>query len=188
MNSSSRSAQPIQALWIYCPCCGTQTHSTGSNPFRCAAADCGYIHYFGPCSAVGAIITDPAGQVLLLIRGRDPGRGLLGLPGGFVDPGETAEEALHREVFEETQLQISHFRYLVSFPNQYAYAGAILPVTDLFFVVTVESLDSLRVEDGEIEAWQFCHPTQRELERMAFGSNRRALEVFLAERGGAGIP
>ena len=42
------------------------------------------------------------GTFLLVQRGEDPGRGLWGLPGGFVELGETAEGALAREVLEET--------------------------------------------------------------------------------------
>ncbi len=62
---------------------------------------------------VGAIATDPEGQVLLLVRQRS-GQGMYGLPGGFVDAGETAEEALQREVLEEVQLSVTSYRYLVS--------------------------------------------------------------------------
>lgn len=150
------------------------------NPFHCAA--CEYTHFFGPCAAVGAITTDLEGQVLLLIRGKDPGKGKYGLPGGFVDPGESVEQALEREVLEEVQLKVTGQRYLTSFPNQYAYCGALLPVTDVFFVITVESFDGMKVQDGEIDAWHFCHPTRRELSRMAFESNRKALQLYLKQK------
>lgn len=174
-------ARPIHKSWKHCPRCGGRPIRAGVNPFCCAACD--YVHFFGPCAAVGAITTDPDGQVLLLIRGRDPGKGLFGLPGGFVDVGETVEEALCREVLEETRLEVMDYRYLASFPNQYVYAGVILPVADLFFVVTVRSFDGMAAQDGEIEAWHFCHPTARELKKMAFESNRRALELYLKQQG-----
>ncbi|MFM7057031.1 MAG: NUDIX domain-containing protein, partial [Planctomycetota bacterium] len=91
-------AKPIRRAWQYCPKCGQAAAKQGKNPFRCQV--CGYTHFFGPVSAVGAITTDAAGQVLLLVRAKDPGKGKYGLPGGFIDAGETAEEALHREVKE----------------------------------------------------------------------------------------
>jgi 8-oxo-dGTP diphosphatase len=53
-----------------------------------------------PC--VGAVIKDDAGRLLLIKRGHDPGRGLWSLPGGRVEAGETDEEAVAREVREET--------------------------------------------------------------------------------------
>ncbi len=125
-------AKPIRRAWQYCPKCGQPGVERGKNPFRCQS--CGYTHFFGPVSAVGAITTDAAGQVLLLVRAKDPGKGKYGLPGGFIDAGETAEEALHREVREETGLRVRSSHYLASFPNEYVYQGFILPVTDLFFV------------------------------------------------------
>jgi NAD+ diphosphatase len=149
----------------------------GRHPFSCKS--CGFTHYFAPVAAVGAITTDPTGQVLLLVRGKDPGKGLLGLPGGFVDVGESGEEALQREVFEEVQLKVTGMRYLVSFPNEYNFQGFVLPVTDLFFVVEVETFETMSLLDGEIEAWHFCRPGKKQLRQMAFESNRRALEVFL---------
>ena len=172
--------QPIRKAWKFCPRCGSPAKKPGKHPFVCAT--CEFTHFFGPVSAVGAIATDPDGQVLLLVRAKDPGKGLYGLPGGFIDPGETAEQALHREVLEEVQLEVTSHRYLASFPNEYNYHGFILPVTDMFFVVEVVSFDAIHAADGEIADWHFCNPRKRELNSMAFLSNRRALEVLLKQR------
>lgn len=49
---------------------------------------------------------DSAGRLLLVRRGREPGRGLWSLPGGRVETGETAAAAAAREVLEETGLEI----------------------------------------------------------------------------------
>ena len=178
-SSAPQQPQPIRKAWKFCPQCGTPATKKGKHPFVCS--ECQFTHFFGPVSAVGAIATDRTGQVLLLVRANDPGKGMFGLPGGFVDPGETAEEALQREVLEEVQLEVTSYRYLVSFPNEYNHRGYVLPVTDLFFVVEVVSFDAMNLADGEISAWHFCHPTKRELKKMAFESNRRALEMFLKE-------
>lgn len=172
--------KPVSKVWTFCPKCGSKARKRGANPFRCF--ECEYTHFFSPCTAVGAITEDLQGRVLLLVRGKDPGKGMFGLPGGFVDPGETAEEAMVREVREETQLKVVSHRYLVSYPNHYAFRGAIIPVTDLFFVATVRSFDNMAVQQGEIDAWHFCHPTAKELKQMAFESNRKALQFFLKQR------
>lgn len=55
--------------------------------------------------AVGAIAVCDAG-LLLVRRGQAPSRGRWSLPGGRVQPGETAEQALRREVAEETGLVV----------------------------------------------------------------------------------
>ena len=57
-----------------------------------------------PC--VGAVVRDAAGRLLLVRRANEPGRGLWSVPGGRVEPGETAAEAVVREVAEETGLAV----------------------------------------------------------------------------------
>ena len=180
MVRTSAISQPIRNAWAFCPKCGTRSRRKGRHPFECSA--CGFTHFFGPVSAVGAIVCDGDGQVLLLVRGKNPGKGRYGLPGGFIDPGETAEEALGREVREEIGLTLKSQRYLATFPNEYTFHGFVLPVTDMFFVAEVESFDGMVASDGEIDAWHFCHPGPSELRRMAFKSNRRALKRFLDTR------
>jgi 8-oxo-dGTP diphosphatase len=58
-----------------------------------------------PWIGVGAIVMRE-GKVLLIQRGRDPGRGLWALPGGMVDVGETLQQAVARETREETCLDV----------------------------------------------------------------------------------
>src|SRR5260370_42700946 len=58
-----------------------------------------------PC--VGAIITDPAGRLLLIRRGHEPEAGRWSLPGGRIEPGESDQQALVREGREETGLAVT---------------------------------------------------------------------------------
>ncbi len=58
-------------------------------------------------ACAGAVVRDEAGRILLVLRGREPSRGLWSLPGGRLEPGETAEAALVREVREETGLEVT---------------------------------------------------------------------------------
>jgi ADP-ribose pyrophosphatase YjhB (NUDIX family) len=57
-----------------------------------------------PC--VGAVVHDAGGRLLLVRRGREPGRGLWSLPGGRVEAGESLAAAVEREVLEETGLRV----------------------------------------------------------------------------------
>jgi len=59
----------------------------------------------GATLAVGAVIVDRSGRVLLIRRGRPPLAGTWTLPGGRVERGETQEQAVLREVLEETALR-----------------------------------------------------------------------------------
>ena len=170
---------PVDKTFRYCPSCGVKRSNVGQNPFRCES--CEFLLYFSPAAAVGGIIRDAQGNILFLIRGRDPGKGQLGMPGGFADAGETLEASLRREVLEETSLVVDEVRYLCSFPNQYVYRGVMVEVLDTFFVCSVESFDSLKPEEGEVEGFCFEKPTQATLDKMAFESNRKAVECFIKD-------
>jgi 8-oxo-dGTP diphosphatase len=58
-----------------------------------------------PC--VGALVHDDDGRLLVVRRGREPGRGLWSVPGGRVEPGESDGVAVEREVLEETGLHVT---------------------------------------------------------------------------------
>jgi mutator protein MutT len=57
-----------------------------------------------PVPAVGAVVVDPDGRILLVRRGRAPAAGTWTLPGGRVEAGESPEAAIVRELHEETAL------------------------------------------------------------------------------------
>jgi 8-oxo-dGTP diphosphatase len=56
---------------------------------------------------VGAVIKDAGGRLLLIKRRNEPGAGLWSLPGGRIEPAETDEQAVVREILEETGLRVS---------------------------------------------------------------------------------
>lgn len=64
-----------------------------------------------PRVAVDAIVLH-AGKIVLVRRGKEPFRGRYALPGGFVERGERLEDAVEREVWEETGLQCEVVRLL----------------------------------------------------------------------------
>jgi ADP-ribose pyrophosphatase YjhB (NUDIX family) len=55
---------------------------------------------------VGALVHDDDGRLLVVRRAHEPGAGLWSVPGGRVEPGESDEQAVRREVMEETGLHV----------------------------------------------------------------------------------
>jgi len=166
----------LAAAYCFCPACGTKRSDFEPiRPFRCHG--CGHTTFFGPVAAVGAIVTNNDGEVLLIRRAHDPAKGKLGMPGGFIDPGESAEEALRREVLEEVGLQIQNMTYLMSAPNCYAYRGIDIPVLDMFYTAQVKE-GEIRTEDGEVTEWYWTRLNDEVLAEMAFPSNRGALAYY----------
>lgn len=89
----------------FCPDCGRELEppTTGSGA-RCAS--CGRSWYRNSVPAVGAVIVR-GGRALVTVRGREPERGRLDIPGGFLEAGEHPLEGLRREVREELGVEVA---------------------------------------------------------------------------------
>ena len=135
----------------FCLGCGSPSvHTPNHRAFSCD--NCGFEFFLNTAPTVAGLILDSRDpkQILLIRRGRDPAKGKLALPGGFVDPGENAEEALRREVREELGLNIEIDRYLCSFPNNDLYRGIVYPVLDLFFIARTDRSAQPRIRSPEV--------------------------------------
>lgn len=99
---------PVETI-KFCTRCGHAMElREESGRIRPLCPRCGWVHYFGPQVAAVAIVTRAEDDSFLLVqRGEDPGKGLWGLPGGFVEMGETVHQALEREILEETGYTIA---------------------------------------------------------------------------------
>lgn len=133
--------------------------------------------YLNMAPAAGGIITDESGRVLLIRRAIEPSKGLFGIPGGFVDEGESAEDAVRREVREEVGLEVTNLRFLCSFPNQYQFRECVYSVLDCFFICEVASLTT-KSDANEVSEILWLSLAEINLEEVAFPSVRRALALY----------
>ena len=116
----------------YCPHCGSPSFAENDTfSKRCAA--CGFTYYPDAAAATVAVIVNDRNELLCVRRGREPARGTLDLPGGFVDPGEGITDGLLREVREETGGEVADYAFLFSLPNTYLYSGHLVHTADAFF-------------------------------------------------------
>jgi ADP-ribose pyrophosphatase YjhB (NUDIX family) len=88
----------------FCPRCGAEADVAFPRSITCS--HCGYGAYYNPKPVACAIPRDEQGRVWLLRRAFDPGAGLWTFPGGFVDLGESVEDAAIRETREELEIEI----------------------------------------------------------------------------------
>ncbi len=169
------------SVFRYCPQCGSQNGRTETEKLF-ACPDCGFLFFANPASAVGGILTNSKGKVLFVRRVKDPAKGKLNTPGGFVDPYESAEEAIAREVREEVNMEIRAIQYLASFPNIYTYRGVTYHTTDVFFVCEIAEEGAFTPND-EVAHIVFLDPAEVDSEEIAFDSTKRALAEYLRLRG-----
>ena len=173
-------------MFQYCPACASTKIQFKINKFQCP--DCGFIYYHNTAAATGCVI-QTGETILLLVRGTEPAKGKLDLPGGFVDPGEGALEGLCRELREELGWEppippekslAEVFTLFASFPNTYPYKNILYNTCDLFFTLSVPNLTEkqLRLQAGEIGDLRFMRPEDINPADLAFDSTRRAIAAF----------
>ena len=155
---------PNQHLFTHCPACGRGLAPRNEKSFACT--DCGFLFYMNCASAAMGLITDDKGRLLVTRRKRNPAAGTLDFPGGFIEPGETVEHGLTREIKEELNLTVTGLTYLTSAPNTYVFKGVEYAVTDLAFICTVADLSVIRADDDVAE---FLFVTPEDIDPAQFG-------------------
>ena len=99
----------LAATLNHCSRCGAALRLgmvPGEDRERLACGACGFVAYVNPRLVVTCLPVTDAGEVMLLRRGTDPGRGLWAQPGGFMEVDETVEAGAVRETLEETGLLV----------------------------------------------------------------------------------
>lgn len=143
---------PLQVL-KYCPKCGSvDFKASGERSLKCQY--CGFHFFINSAAAVAALVTNENGELMLVTRGVEPNYGKLDLPGGFIDPLETAENAVERELYEELGLEVESMEYLGSAPNEYVFSAYSVFTLDMAFLAKAKSLDNLKPMD-DILAYKF---------------------------------
>ena len=166
----------------FCTNCGNTTAEKiplGDHQVRRVCTQCGFIHYVNPKVICGALALWQD-KVLLCRRAIEPRHGLWTLPAGFMENGETTEQAAAREAHEEAnaRLQNLHLYTVISIPHVsqvYMLYRCELASTDFF--PGVESLETRLFHEHEIP-WQ----------ELAFASVHKTLECFFNDRKQGSFP
>lgn len=146
---------------LYCLQCGCKMAAKipkNDDKKRQICLFCGWIYYNNPRPTVTAII-EKENKVLLIKRSRNPFCGDWDLVGGFVEAGETLDQALKREVKEEVGLKIIDYQYYFNWPDIYKNAadGFVGHNLGIHFLAKVEDKKPKAGDDAGKAKWFDWH-------------------------------
>lgn len=164
-----------QSFFKYCPNCSSP-NVTNQNNFKLHCTDCNFVLYHNIAAAV-AIIFKHQDKILFTVRNVDPDKGRWDLPGGFIDPNETAEEAACREIKEELGLQISlnDLTYITTAPNNYLFKNVPYRTMDIFYECELQSDEIAINAHDEIKELIWVERTQIDIEKIGFVSIKKVI-------------
>lgn len=173
-----------------CPMCASKKIECRENK-KWVCPDCGFDLYCNVASAVGALIYDDEKNVLFEVRAKDPAKGRLAIPGGFVNFDERAEEAVIRECREEIGVEVQNPQFLCTYPNTYLYKNIEYKTCDIFFTVKLKGsmsdfIKKLSAEKSEVVSFE-CHKvtSASDIEKLplAFESTVNTLKKWIGVEG-----
>jgi ADP-ribose pyrophosphatase YjhB (NUDIX family) len=159
---------PALAQARYCPRCAQPAEIAYPRSLSCP--HCGYGAYYNPKPVAAVIPVRPDGRIILLRRAFDPGKDLWTFPGGFVDLGESVEDAARRETREELGIGIELG------PVVNVYSRPEERVVLIVYRATTTDTPTTSDEASEVKAFDLDELPWDEL---AFWSTDRALRDYL---------
>ena len=161
----------------FCTQCGSATlerrRPAGDDHHRLVCAGCGHIHYENPKIITGCII-EQDGRYLLCQRAIAPRIGTWTLPAGFMENGETTEEAALREVREEAGVVAE-----IACPYSIFSVPAI---SEVYLIFRARLLHDTGYFGSETSARRFFAPEDIPWEQIYYPAIRQILERYIAER------
>jgi ADP-ribose pyrophosphatase YjhB (NUDIX family) len=160
----------------FCSQCGNpviQRIPEGDSRLRYVCEHCHTIHYQNP-NIVAGCLPVWGEQVLLCRRAIEPRLGYWTLPAGFMENGETIEQAARRETVEEACATVGDLSLymLIDVPHiSQVHVFYRADLADLDFAAGIESLEVQLFDEADIP-WS----------ELAFHTVRRTLECFFADR------
>ncbi|BCX80868.1 hypothetical protein MIT9_P0446 [Methylomarinovum caldicuralii] len=166
----------------FCSECGARLNlqiPPGEDRLRHVCGRCGTIHYQNP-KIIAGCLPEWEGRILLCRRAIEPRKGLWTLPAGFMELGETLEQAAARETLEEACARVKALDLYTVFS---------LPHVDQVHVFFRARMAEPRHAPGE-ESLETALLPGKEIpwRELAFSTVRRTLEAYLRDRKSGSFP
>jgi ADP-ribose pyrophosphatase YjhB (NUDIX family) len=161
----------------FCPFCGDELAPLLGGPDRGRpSCEQGHFVYYDNPAITAFAFVERGGRYLILKRAQHPYCGCWEVPGGFVEAAERPDEAVRREIFEETGLRVDAPSIIGAYTSRYGDAGKW----------TVDVAFHCRASDGVLSlSAESCDAAWVSIEQMpalAFAGERSALEEFRRRR------
>ena len=153
--------------YVFCTRCGNPLKSSTNQEWDFECSKCNQKYYNNPTPVVAALVFMDG----KLVTARSKNRGLWGLPAGFVSKNEDLEQAVIREIFEETNLNVRVTGFHASYPM-------VVNDRNLLFIVFTAEVESgtpragddvleLKILDPEdaFKKLEICEYASKALER-----------------------
>lgn len=135
----------------FCPRCRNKL-AIKEESLQCV--QCGFNLYINPIPCNGVIIENEKREVLLVNRKFEPKKGYWDLPGGFIQPGESLEHSVNREIQEELGVEVEMTGIIGVYEDNYLFQEIINP--SLGVIVTAKILSgNLKAADDAAEFQYF---------------------------------
>lgn len=166
---------------VHCQYCGSAFGADYAYPHTCAL--CKKITYKNPIPVAVLLYPTTQGGLVIVKRGIEPKIGEFALPGGFVDDGETIEEAAARELYEETGLRASVERIVIRHSRNTGKGNVLIfcehldPVDDEYVTRTFKACEESTGIGIAYREQELAFPFHTEAVNRWLASKRRSDEL-----------
>lgn len=156
--------------YAFCPICGGPLKHTTDQEWDFECTKCGQKHYDNPTPVVAALVFIDEKLVIVSSKNKD----LWGLPGGYVSINESLEQAVVREVHEETNLHVKVTGFHASYPM-------VKSERNLLFIVFKAEVDSGKPRAGDdVKELKILAP-EAAYEQLTGKFAKKALGLWMAD-------
>ena len=167
-----------QKAYKFCLKCGGQLKNYAKYVLKCSS--CGFKVYISPVPCNGVIILNKKNEIMLVKRKVEPKKGYWDLPGGFIQPDESLEQSVKREIKEELRINVKMDKIIGTYGDEYEFQNVLVPT--LGIVVTAKPFSYKFIPKDDISSYKFFAPKDVLKQKLAFKSLRKGLKDYIEVR------
>ena len=165
-------------VFKFCPKCRGDLDLQSNNFLICKK--CGLHFYLNPIPTNAVIMENDKGDIMMVKRKFEPKKGYWDWPGGFINPGESLEDSVKREIKEELGVDVGEIEIVGVYEDRYLYQD-ILSYTICIAVSAKITIGSLKVSD-DISGYKYFSKEEIFRQNFAFPSIKQGISDYLTKK------